>query len=278
MEEIVIIEENELRNAYMKKNDKVLDVAAELRVSVQTIMASLKKYNIDFVKPKYLYGDLKRTDFSKFQKSLLIGSVLGDGHLEKRSHLKHASFREEHSVNQTQWLKWKHDNLKPFTMANTWVRDRGDQMLMPDGKGGKKMYNIAHVIAMTTGTHPYLTYLHNQFYVNRIKIVPFGLIDECFDLVSFATLIGDDGSFGKGVLTICTDSFKYDEAMFLREAIKKMFNGRVVVKKTQIGKPRIYLSSFKKDIEFISKIRNILPKCMHYKLPTVLNEHQTATQ
>ena len=277
MEEVVIIEKDKLNNVYIEKDCNVLDTAAELRVSVQTVMASLKKYNVSFVKSKHLYGDLKRTNFSKFQKSLLIGSVLGDGHLEKRSHLKHALFREEHSAKQTQWLKWKHDNLKPFTTANTWIRDRGDQALMPDGKGGKKMYDITNVIAMSTGTHPYLTYLHNEFYINRVKIVPKSLIESQFDMTTLAVLIGDDGSLSRNGLIICTDSFKYNEVVFLKETIKKMFGGKVTVSKAQVGKPRLYLSMFNKDKNFVFKLKDILPKCMHYKLPTVLNEHQTAT-
>lgn len=274
----MIVEKDKLSTVYIEKNGNVLDIAAELRVSVQTVMASLKKYNLSFVKPKYLYGDLKRTDFSEFQKSLLIGSVLGDGHLEKRSRLKHVLFREEHSVHQTQWLKWKHDNLKPFTTANTWIRDRGDQMLMPDGKGGKKMYNIANVIAMSTGTHPYLTYLHSEFYVNRIKIVPKMLMESKFDMVTLAVLIGDDGSLNRNIIVICTDSFSYSEVMILKEMIERIFNGGVTVRTKQAGKPRLYLSRFNDDKKFVSELRDILPKCMHYKLPLVLNEHQTATQ
>ena len=279
MDEVVIIEENKLKTAYMEKNNSVLDTAVELRVSVQTIMASLKKYKIDFIKPEHLYGDLKRTDFSEFQKSILIGSILGDGHLEKRSHMKNASFREEHSVKQTFWLKWKHDNLKPFTTSNTWVRDRGNTAMMPDGYGGKKMYNIENVIAMTTGVHPFLTYLHSKFYVNGKKIIPFSLLENSFDLTVLATLIGDDGSnYGKSGIVICTDNFEYNEVVYLRDKIQKMFNGEVVIRKSRLNKYRLYLTMFNKDSHFISKIRNILPKCMHYKLPTVLNEHQVATQ
>ena len=278
MEEVLIIEKKLLTNVYKEKNGNVLDTSAELRVSVQTIMASLKKYKIDFVKPKYLYGDLKRTDFSDFQKSLLIGSILGDGHLEKRSHLKNASFREEHALNQMEWLRWKHDNLKPFTTSNMWVRDRGEKAMMPDGKGGKRLYNIQNVVAMATGTHPYLTYLHSKFYVNCKKIIPSDLIDSNFDMTALSVLIGDDGSHTNRGLVICTDSFEYDDLVNFRNKIRRMFKGKTVIFKTHTGKLRLCLTWFIRDHGFVSEIRNILPKCMHYKLPTVLNEHQAATQ
>ena len=54
MEEVVIIEKDKLNNVYIEKDCNVLDTAAELRVSVQTVMASLKKYNVSFVKSKHL--------------------------------------------------------------------------------------------------------------------------------------------------------------------------------------------------------------------------------
>lgn len=272
----MIVEEIKLINVYKEMNGNIFDVAAEFRVSVQTIMASLKKYKIDFVKPKHIYSDLKRTGFSKFQRSLLIGSTLGDGHLEKRGHLKNALFRTEHSVKQIEWLKWKYDNLKPFTTSNIWTRDRGRKALMPDGHGKKKLYNISNVVSMSTNTHPYLTILHNEFYKNRKKVVPFDFLKEEFDLVSMAVLIGDDGSLGANGLIICTDSFMKKEVLFLMDLFKNFFSGKITI---TINKNdfRIRLCSVHKEDCFIQELYKILPKCMHYKLPPVLNEHQAAT-
>jgi hypothetical protein len=210
----MIIEREIIENTY---KGNIFETASELRVSVQTIMASLKKYNIKFEKPKHIYGDLKRTSFSNFQKGLLIGSILGDGHLEKRSHLKNASFREEHSMDQVEWLKWKYYNLKPFTTSNMWNRDRGKKSLMPDGKGGKKYYNIQKVCAMSTNTHPYLTYLHKLFYSNGKKVVPHTFIKEEFDEVVFSTWMGDDGYYNnkRDYVVICTENFTLEEIEIL---------------------------------------------------------------
>lgn len=270
----MIIEKEILRNTY---TGNIFETAALLRESVQTIMASLKKHKIEFKKPKHIYSDLKKTDFSKFQKSLLIGSVLGDGHLEKRSNLKNASFREEHSMNQVEWLKWKHKNLKPFTTTNMWERDRGDRMLMPDGNGGKKYYKIQNVCAMSTGIHPYLTEMHSLFYKNKVKIIPKKYVEDNFDLLALAVLIGDDGNFCENSVRICTDNFTKDEVYFLANICSNFYKSRITVRKEKKDAYRIVFTSIIKHLNFFEEIKKILPKCMHHKVSPVLNEHQMAT-
>lgn len=276
----MLVEKELLVDTFSRFNNDVCRTSSELRVSVQTIMASLKKYKITYEGPKHIYGDLKRTDLSDFQKQLLIGSVLGDGHLEKRSNVKNAMFREEHAVNQVEWLKWKHSNLKPFTTANMWIRDRGDVYSMPDGKGGDKNYNTQNVCAISTISHPYLTYLHNEFYVNRVKRVPMKLIEDEFDWISFAVFWGDDGCFTEDCVRFCTDSFTKDEVEFLANIFSKFYNGRITIRKhkNKSGyKYRIVLTDIKNDHECFDKVKSIIPDSVHYKVPSVLNEHQAAT-
>ena len=271
----MIVERELLKNTY---NGNIFETASLLRESVQTIMASLKKHKINFEKPKHIYSGLRNTDFSEFQKSLLIGSVLGDGHLEKRSHLKNASFREEHAMDQVEWLRWKHKNLKPFTTANMWNRNRGDKALMPDGKGGKGYYNIQKVCSMSTGTHSHITKLHNLFYKDRVKVLPKKFIEENFDLVSLAVLIGDDGNFCENSIRICTDNFTKDEVYFLADICAKFYNSRITVREEKKNKYRIVFTKIIDDLDFFDKLKIILPKCMYHKISPVLNEHQVATQ
>ncbi len=269
-----------IQESVLKENFKgnIFETAVRLRVSVQTIMASLNKYNMKFDKPKHIYSELKKTDFSDFQRSLLIGSVLGDGHIEKRSNLKNALFREEHSVDQVEWLKWKYNNLKPFTTADMWIRDRGDKALMPNGVGGKKYYNIQKVCAMSTGVHPYLTELHYLFYKDRIKVLPKKFLIDNFDMVALAVLVGDDGNFSENSIRICTDSFNKDEAYFLVDLFSKFYKSRLTVREEKENKFRVVFTRIFKHLEFFEELRSILPKCMHHKVTPVLNEHQVATQ
>lgn len=273
----MIIDKEVILNKY---NGDIFELAAELRVSVQTVMASLKKYDIVFDKPKHIYKDLKKTDFSKFQKSLLLGSILGDGHLEKRSHLKNALFREEHSVKQAEWLKWKHTNLKPFITSKLCIRDRGTKQFMPDGKGGKKLYNINKVCSISTGVHPYLTILHNLFYKEGKKVIPETFMDDNFNDISLLVLIGDDGYYNKNrdYVVICTENFNYYEHIILQKSITKIVSNVSIIKHSNKNDTyRIYINSFSKNKELISNGLDVLPTCMHYKISPVLNEHQVAT-
>lgn len=274
----MIIEKELIENTF---NGNVFDTAVELRVSVQTIMASLRKHDIKFNTPKHIYGELKRTNFSKFQKSILIGSILGDGHLEKRPNLKNALFREEHAMGQVEWLKWKYNNLKPFTTSNMWDRSRGDKSSMPDGKGGKKVYNIQAVCSMSTGVHPYLTELHSLFYNNRVKVIPHDFMTEFFNIEAFWVWVGDDGYYNtnRDYIVLCTESFLYEDILFLKYLIESMGILNVsVVKHSRVNKSyRIYISNISNNIEICIKGLNILPKCMHHKVSPVLNEHQVAT-
>lgn len=271
----MIIEKELLESTY---KGNIFETASLIGVSVQTVMASLKKYNIIFDKPKHIYKELRETDFSSFQKSLIIGSVLGDGHIEKRSNLKNAMFREEHSVKQVEWLRWKHNKLKPFTTANMWERDRGNTAMFPDGKGGKAHYNIDKVCAMSTGSHPYLTQLHNYFYNDRVKVIPKDFIYNNFDSVVLAVLIGDDGNFSDSSIRICTDSFLKDEVYFLSEICSKVYKSRITVREEKKDKFRIVFTDIYKDLPFFDEMKSILPKCMHYKVSPVLNEHQVTTR
>lgn len=270
----MIIEKELLENSH---KGNIFETASLLGVSVQTIMASLKKYNINFDKPKNIYNELKNTDFSNFQKSLIIGSTLGDGHIEKRSNLKNAIFREEHSIKQVEWLKWKYNKLKPFTTANMWERDRGSTALFPNGKGGKSYYNTSKVCAMSTGSHPYLTELHELFYKEKTKVIPREFIDSHFDNVVMAVLIGDDGNLTDNSIRICTDNFSKDDVYFLADICSKIYKSRITVREEKRDKFRIVFTSITKDLSFFEKMRNILPECMHYKVSPVLNEHQVAT-
>lgn len=274
----MIIDENTIDKNF---KGNIFETAAELRVSLQTVMASLKKYGIYFEKPKHIYSDLKKTDFSEFQKGLLIGSILGDGHLEKRSHLRNALFREEHAMDQVGWLKWKYNNLKPFITSDMWSRDRGNKVLMPDGEGGKKMYNIQSVCSMSTNIHPYLTELHNLFYRDRKKVIPCDFIKSMFNELIFSVWLGDDGYYNwkRNYVVLCTESFSFEDIKVLECCLNSLgIKNTVIIKhsKNPINY-RLYINNFSSNKQLINVCLDILPTCMHYKVTPVFNEHQVAT-
>ena len=283
MEEVVIIGKDELNNVYKEKNSNVLDIAAELRVSVQTIMASLKKYNVSFVKPKHLYSDLRETDFSEFQKSMVIGSILGDGCVYRKSNTKNAVFEIRQSVKQKEWAFWKANNLKPFFGGKAVMIVKGQLNHKFEDIYGVRYVNTNDDIRICINSHPYFTEIRDTFYPKGKKTIPVDYLEGKFNMTSLAVLIGDDGCLlNKGYgLKICTLGFEKKHVYEFAEFLSTLFDGTISVYKAKHYisgvKYYIYMGSLAHQKLFISELRNILPKCMHYKLPTVLNEHQTAT-
>lgn len=284
MEEVLIIEENVLNNVYKEKNCNILDVAVELRVSAQTVMASLKKYKIEFTKPKHLYSDLRNTDFSEFQKSLVIGSILGDGCVYKKSNAKNCIFETRHSMKQREWALWKAYNLKPFFSGKSVLNVKGQKNHKFEDIYGVRYVNTSDNIRIIINSHPYFTEIRNIFYPEGKKIIPVEYLEGKFNITSLAALLGDDGCLiNKGYgLKICTEGFEKKHVYEFADFLSTLFDGTVSVYKAKHYlsgiKYYIYMGGLAHRKLFVSKIRNILPKCMHYKLPTVLNEHQAATQ
>lgn len=280
----MIIEEKKLSYAYEEKNSNVLDTAAELRVSVQTIMASLKKYNIGFVKPKHLYSDLRKTDFSEFQKSLVIGSILGDGCIYKKSNSKNCIFETRHSMKQKEWAMWKVTNLKPFFSGKSVLTVKGQLNHRFEDIYGVRYVNTGDDIRIIVNSHPYFTEIRNIFYPEGRKIIPVDYLEGRFNMTSLAVLLGDDGCLlNKGYgLKICTQGFEKKDVYDFADFLSILFDGTISVYKAKHyisgTKYYIYMGGLAHQKPFISEIRNTLPKCMHYKLPTVLNEHQTAAR
>jgi hypothetical protein len=53
--------------------------------------------------------------FTERQKSILLGSMLGDGTLDKvHGRVKTSRFSEVHGIAQCDWLKWKQKQLEPL--------------------------------------------------------------------------------------------------------------------------------------------------------------------
>jgi hypothetical protein len=284
MEEVVIIEENKLNNVYIEKGNNIFDTAAELRVSVQTVMASLKKYDMGFVKPKHLYSDLRKTDFSEFQRDMVIGSILGDGCVYKKSNSRNCVFEIRQSVKQREWAFWKANNLKPFFGGKAIMTVKGKQNHRFEDIYGVRYVNTNDDIRITINSHPYFTEIRNVFYPKGKKIIPVDYLEGKFNMNSLAVLIGDDGCLlNKGYgLKICTLGFEKKHVYEFAEFLSTLFDGTISVYKAKHYisgiKYYIYMGGLAHRKPFVSELRNILPKCMHYKLPTVLNEHQTVTQ
>lgn len=132
------------------------------------------------------YKDTLITSFSNLQEQILIGSLLGDGSLGKVVGNEQSFYRELHGVLQEEYIRWKYELLKPFSV------------------NVKKCVNNKKYQAyiLRTMRHPLFTELENLWYLRdcqnnyvlkngrRIKILP---SDVKLTPITIAVWYCDDG-------------------------------------------------------------------------------------
>ncbi len=121
---------------------------------------------------------------TKFQKSVILGSVLGDGYIRKFPGRKNALLEINHSYTQKEYVDWKYSILQNVVLS-------GPKMRKTNGK------RIAY--RFYTKQLPELTSLIKSFYPNGKKVIPKHLK---LDPISLSVWFMDDGS-------CCSDSDYY---------------------------------------------------------------------
>ena len=97
---------------------------------------------------------------SKRQKEILIGTILGDGHLEKNGN--GVRLRVDHGMSQTEYLKWKYEELKNLATNKP-------RVIRAYHKRNKKFYERLH---FSTFSNCLLEGWRNRFYQGSIKVIP----------------------------------------------------------------------------------------------------------
>ena len=123
------------------------------------------------------------------QKEILIGSLLGDGHLARTT--RGFAFRANHSTSQKEYVFWKY-------------REFADVCMSPPHLYGSKSY------VFRTVTHPQFDFLHREFYDNNRKILP-EWINRWMTPLALAVWFMDDGARDKQQARFNTQSFSLDE-------------------------------------------------------------------
>ena len=121
--------------------------------------------------------------FSKEQKSILFGMILGDGYLQKTGK-NNARLRLEHGAKQKDYLFWKVKNLQKIFQGKPKYLER----IHPIAK--KKYCYWRHQSQST----PYLGKLRKIFYPEGIKIIPEKL-ENYLTPLTLAVWYMDDGYY-----------------------------------------------------------------------------------
>lgn len=120
----------------------------------------------------------KSLSLSKRQRELLVGTLLGDGHLETQTRGNTYRLRVEHSEKQKEYLFWLYYEFKE------WVLQEPKRKVRTDGRVSYEMVTVSH--------SAFRFYAH-QFYVDGKKVIP-KLFSKMLTPLGIAIWYMDDGS------------------------------------------------------------------------------------
>jgi len=200
--------------------------------------------------------DYKKTlKLTKQQREIIVGLMLGDGHLETMNDGKTYRLKIEHSIKQQEYVDWLYQIWKD------WVRTE------PKNKtrslNGTKVTNLV----FNTLSHGSLRFYGQQFYPNGKKIVP-KLIHKWLTPQAFAIWFMDDGSIKSKhhhARILNTQGFTKKEVTRLIEVLEKNFNLQASLRKQREGYQIMIRGASAQALRALLD-PYILPS-MRYKLP-----------
>lgn len=164
------------------------------------------------------------------QRSMIIGTILGDGSLIETATKNNLRLKIEHCDAQREYVFWKYECLKSFVLTPPKFQPRN------------------HSWMFRTISHPELTNLGTLFYQGRQKIVPEKIDTLLTEPISLAVWFMDDGSKNRNDgLILNTQCFTKEETERLRDCLSTNFGiDHVSLQKDKHGW-RLYIQSASVD-------------------------------
>ena len=172
----------------------------------------------------------KRLALSPDQRSLVIGSVLGDGYLEPNWSRTNYRLKVQHSAQQKDYVLWKHSLLSDWALTEP----------------KEQLVNCS--IRFRTISHPELTKFRELFYRGNKKIIPED-IAKLLDPFALAVWFMDDGGklTGKGRLRgyyLNTQSFSENQNKVLVKALSEKLGIKGVSVQANHGYKRLFIGAY----------------------------------
>ena len=179
------------------------------------------------------------------QKSIIIGSVLGDGYLRIVPGRKNAFLEINHSITEKSYVDWKYQKLKSLVKSSPRIRK---------GNGKRIAYRFF------TQQHPEITKLYQEFYRDKKKIIPNLELNSLIMAVWFM----DDGSKSYRTYYLNTQCFDYLSQKRLIQTMKTQYGINSSLNRDK----EYYRIRIKQDSaeRFRKLIRDYIIPTMKYKL------------
>lgn len=163
--------------------------------------------------------DYKRNlKLTKLQRSIVIGKLLGDGHLETQNKGRTYRLKIKHSLKQKEYVDWLYEKLKEWVGTSPRIFEKISQF--PNGTE-----IIAKAYGFSTYSHGAFRFYAQQFYKGKRKKIP-KLIEKLLTPEAIAVWYLDDGSFKSDrhrTFIVHTHGFTKKDLRQLQEALLRRF-------------------------------------------------------
>ena len=199
--------------------------------------------------------------FTEKQRSIIIGSVLGDGCLHPNWSKTNYTLKITRSGKQEKYVEWEYENLQPFVRT------------------APRWYEPTRSYTMRTISHSELTELYKEFYPKGKKILPARLEEYMQDPLTMAVWFMDDGNairtdaYTHGY-NLNTQSFTFAENELIARLFMELYGIRVKVEKNN-GYFRLGTRGQESKEMFKNLVKDHMIPSMQYKLGYVSDSLRT---
>lgn len=257
------ITEEVLRELYCDEGLSFQKIAGKFERSYTYIKNAARRFDI---KPMKYYERHHRQSLNDTEKSLLVGTLLGDGHTECHSGPEsHVSIALKQSTIHSDYVDWLAEHFKDWAS--------NPEHPITTVSCIDKITNKKHwARRFRTICHPVFDEFYLRFYPTDIKRVDIDFISPYFNEFSLAVLMMDDGgvSSKNTRLKINTDGFLGEDTANFRDFLKDRFdlNSCLIKRPVETATDQRYCIEFsvKSSRILVTMIEHHMIPSMKYKL------------
>ena len=173
----------------------------------------------------------KQDSLNEEQRAILVGLLLGDGHLETQNNCRTYRLKVEHSEVQADYSKWLFKKFEHLCdQKEVYRRVRKDGRIS---------------VGFTTRSTGIFRFYAQQFYVERKKRIP-PMIHKMLTKVGLAIWFMDDGSRKSArhhTYNIHTLGYTKSDLEFMKNKLDSLFRIQVTLHKQRNNSWRLYIGS-----------------------------------
>ncbi|YP_008475154.1 hypothetical protein, partial (mitochondrion) [Candida theae] len=198
--------------------------------------------------------------------SIIYGSLLGNGHAERRSGGKATRICFYQESSNEEYLLYLHSLIANLGYCNTTIPKISTKL--------KKNGKIRKVIRFTTWSYHQFNHIHSKWYIpnpqpikgisNYIKILPKDL-ELYLTPLALAIWIMDDGGKVGNAIKLSTNNFTYDELLFLTSILKNKYNLTCSLQSTGAESQYSIYIWVESMPDLVKIVKPYIVPCMKYK-------------